>query len=79
MAAPVARATAATPALPTAAETQSIYAKQLADVPELSSYGPILNSSSKPAQLTEAETEYQVGCVKHIFKEHIVFQVSDRT
>jgi coatomer subunit gamma len=61
---------------PTAAEAQSNYAKQLADVPELASYGPVLNSSGKSAQLTEAETEYQVACVKHIFKEHIVFQVN---
>ena len=60
---------------PTAAETQSAYATQLADVPELAEYGPVLNSSSKPIQLTESETEYQVTCVKHIFQEHIVFQV----
>lgn len=35
----------------------------------------MLNSSSSPTQLTESETEYQVTCVKHIFKEHVVFQV----
>jgi hypothetical protein len=34
----------------------------------------VLNSSAKPAQLTESETEYQVSCVKHIFAEHVVFQ-----
>jgi coatomer protein complex subunit gamma len=43
-------------------------------VPELASYGAILNSS-KPVQLTENETEYQVSCVKHIFRERVVFQV----
>jgi len=42
-------------------------------VPELASYGAILNSS-KPVQLTENETEYQVSCVKHVFREHVVFQ-----
>lgn len=72
--APTTRASASIPVPPTAAEAQSNYAKQLADVPELTSYGPVLNSSTKPAQLTEAETEYQVACVKHIFKDHIVFQ-----
>ena len=36
----------------------------------------MLNSSATPAQLTESETEYQVTCIKHIFKEHVVFQVS---
>ncbi|KAI0081189.1 coatomer subunit gamma [Panus rudis PR-1116 ss-1] len=64
---------AATPPPPTTAETQSTYLQQLAEVPEFASYGPVQNSS-KPAQLTESETEYQVSCIKHIFKEHIVFQ-----
>ncbi|KAI0673741.1 coatomer subunit gamma [Trametes maxima] len=65
---------AATPPPPSAAETQSNYAQQLAEVPELASYGPVLSSSVKPSPLTESETEYQVSVVKHIFKEHIVFQ-----
>ncbi|KAI1239556.1 hypothetical protein IHE44_0012682 [Lamprotornis superbus] len=30
--------------------------------------------SSEPVQLTEAETEYFVRCIKHIFPNHIVFQ-----
>ncbi|KAI9570164.1 coatomer subunit gamma [Boletus coccyginus] len=66
--------TNASPPPPTAAETQSAYAQQLAEVAELADYGPVINSSAKPVQLTETETEYQVTCVKHIFKEHIVFQ-----
>ncbi|KAF8433518.1 adaptin N terminal region-domain-containing protein [Boletus edulis BED1] len=66
--------TNASPPPPTAAETQSTYAQQLAEVAELADYGPVLNSSAKLVQLTEAETEYQVTCVKHIFKEHVVFQ-----
>lgn len=56
------------------AETASQYAQQLAEVPDFANYGAPFNST-KPAQLTERETEYQVSCVKHIFKEHIVFQV----
>lgn len=60
---------------PTAAETQSAYAAQLAAVPELASYGTVFNSSAKPVPLTESETEYLVTCVKHLFKEHVVFQV----
>ena len=55
-------------------ETQSAYIQQLNEVPELATYGEVLGSS-KSAQLTESETEYQVSCVKHIFAEHIVFQV----
>ena len=72
--APVSKKVAEAPAAPTAAEQQSAYVQQLADVPEFASYGPVLNSSN-PAQLTENETEYQVNCVKHIFTEHIIFQV----
>ncbi|TFY82850.1 hypothetical protein EWM64_g1156 [Hericium alpestre] len=72
--APSVQKKSATPPPPTAEETRSAYAQQLADVPELSSYGPVLNSSAKPAQLTESETEYQVTCVKHVFQEHVVFQ-----
>ncbi len=63
------------PPPPSAEETRSAYAQQLAEVPEFAEYGSVLNSSSSPTQLTESETEYQVACVKHIFKEHIVFQV----
>jgi len=65
---------ASAPAAPSAAETQSAYANQLANVPEFASFGPVINSSIKPAPLTENETEYVVTCVKHIFKEHVVFQ-----
>ncbi|KAJ8474748.1 hypothetical protein ONZ45_g15845 [Pleurotus djamor] len=71
---PSTKAASDSPPPPTQAERQSSYAQQLAEVPELSSYGPVLNSSATPAQLTESETEYQVTCVKHIFREHIVFQ-----
>ena len=56
-------------------EKKSQYLEQLAAVPEFATYGDVLNSSNTPTSLTEAETEYQVTCVKHIFKEHIVFQV----
>jgi coatomer protein complex subunit gamma len=75
IAAPTVRSTTPMLAAPTAAETQTAYAKQLAEIPELAEYGPVSNSSAKPVQLTEPETEYQVSCVKHIFKEHVVFQV----
>ncbi|KAI0049285.1 coatomer subunit gamma [Auriscalpium vulgare] len=72
--APLAQKSSPTPPPPSAEETRSSYASQIAEVPELASYGPVLNSSAKPTQLTESETEYQVSCVKHIFREHVVFQ-----
>lgn len=62
-------------AAPSAAEAASLYAQQLAEVPELASYGPVLQSTRKPVELTESETEYVVTVVKHVFAEHIVFQV----
>ncbi|OCH95666.1 coatomer subunit gamma [Obba rivulosa] len=65
---------APTPPPVSAAETQSAYAQQLTEVPEFASYGTVFSSSPKPQQLTESETEYQVSCVKHLFKEHVVFQ-----
>jgi len=30
--------------------------------------------SSAPVELTEAETEYAVNVIKHIFDRHVVFQ-----
>ena len=71
---PATRTTTPVPPPQTTEQTQSSFVQQLAQVPELASYGAIVNSS-KPAQLTENETEYQVSCVKHIFREHVVFQV----
>ncbi|NWI97925.1 COPG2 protein, partial [Pitta sordida] len=52
---------------------QDIFQEQLAAIPEFQSLGPLFKSSD-PVQLTEAETEYFVRCVKHVFTNHIVFQ-----
>lgn len=65
---------AATPAAPVE-DQQSLYTQQLSAVPEFEEYGQVLKSSTKPVELTESETEYVVTCVKHVFKEHVVFQV----
>jgi coatomer protein complex subunit gamma len=51
------------------------YANALSEVPELREFGTVLKSSLKPVELTEKETEYTITAVKHIFHEHIVFQV----
>ena len=53
--------------------------EQLATIPEFASLGPLFKSSSKPLELTESETEYVVHCVKHVFANHIVFQVGLRS
>uniref|UniRef100_A0A672HF27 Coatomer subunit gamma-2 n=1 Tax=Salarias fasciatus TaxID=181472 RepID=A0A672HF27_SALFA len=52
---------------------QDIYQEQLAAVPEFQGLGPLFKSS-EPVQLTEAETEYVVRCIKHTFARHMVFQ-----
>ncbi|NXA13832.1 COPG2 protein, partial [Sapayoa aenigma] len=52
---------------------QDIFQEQLAAIPEFQGLGPLFKSSD-PVQLTEAETEYSVGCVKHVFPKHMVFQ-----
>ena len=49
------------------------HAQELLQIPEMKEFGPVLKSSPL-VELTEAETEYVVSVVKHIFKEHIVLQ-----
>lgn len=50
------------------------YAEQLAAIPRFARLGPLFKSSA-PVELTEAETEYMVRCVKHTFLNYIVLQV----
>lgn len=42
-------------------------------VPAFAAYGPVVRSSA-PVLLTEAETEYRVSVVKHVFASHVVLQ-----
>jgi hypothetical protein len=49
------------------------YVQELSQIPEIKEFGAVLKSSSV-VELTEAETEYVVTLVKHVFKEHIVLQ-----
>ncbi|GAC99544.1 clathrin binding protein [Pseudozyma hubeiensis SY62] len=55
-------------------DSETLYAKQLAEVPQFADYGPVLKSSTKPVELTESETEYVVSAVKHVFADHVVIQ-----
>lgn len=71
---------APTKAAPTGAEAAASataaaqqYAQELMNIPEMKEFGSVLKSS-QIVELTEAETEYVVKVVKHIFKEHIVLQ-----
>ncbi|CAF2157694.1 hypothetical protein BRARA_G00336 [Brassica rapa] len=49
------------------------YERLLSSIPEFATFGKLFKSSS-PVELTEAETEYSVNVVKHIFESHVVFQ-----
>ncbi|KAI3870662.1 hypothetical protein MKX03_000622 [Papaver bracteatum] len=53
--------------------TLDAYEKMLSSIPEFSHFGKLFKSSA-PVELTEAETEYSVNVVKHIFDGHVVFQ-----
>ncbi|GKV42847.1 hypothetical protein SLEP1_g50210 [Rubroshorea leprosula] len=53
--------------------TVDAYERLLSSVPEFASFGRLFKSSA-PVELTEAETEYAVNVVKHIFDRHVVFQ-----
>ncbi|KAL1833748.1 hypothetical protein ACET3Z_003399 [Daucus carota] len=55
------------------APTVDTYERLLSSIPEFSSFGKPFKSSA-PVELTEAETEYAVNVVKHIFDGHVVFQ-----
>lgn len=57
----------------TASAQAQKYAQELMEIPEVKEFGSPLKSSPL-IELTEAETEYVVSLVKHIFKEHIVLQ-----
>lgn len=49
------------------------YQKMLSSIPEFSGFGKLFKSS-EPVELTEAETEYAVNVVKHIYESHVVLQ-----
>ncbi|KAK6120957.1 hypothetical protein DH2020_045297 [Rehmannia glutinosa] len=61
----------APPPAPTSAA--DAYERLLSAIPEFASFGKLFKSSA-PVELTEAETEYAVNVVKHIFDRHVVFQ-----
>lgn len=65
-------ATGAEAAASASAQAQR-YAQELMQIPEMKEFGSVLKSSPV-VELTEAETEYVVTLVKHIFKEHVVLQ-----
>merc|ERR1719192_1714081 len=60
-------------AKPTATR-HDMFVEKLVAIPAIADRCGPLFRSSQPAELTEAETEYMVACIKHIFPEHVVLQ-----
>ncbi|KAF9415898.1 coatomer subunit gamma [Podila epigama] len=56
-------------------DQQAAYAQKLAEVPEFASYGPLFKSSTKPVELTEAETEY-VFNIKNTINDTVLEDVN---
>jgi len=54
-------------------KVSGMYDEALNAVPEIARLGKLFRSC-EPVELTEAESEYVVSCVKHIYTEHVVFQ-----
>ncbi|RHY29103.1 hypothetical protein DYB32_005431 [Aphanomyces invadans] len=73
--APTTKTAASHSAAPMAAVAQPTVdpAQELYKIPEFADLGPLFRSAA-PVELTEAETEYVVTVVKHIFKSHVVLE-----
>ncbi|KAG0575329.1 hypothetical protein KC19_VG337300 [Ceratodon purpureus] len=56
-----------------ASKSFEAYEKLLNSIPQFSGFGKLFKSSA-PVELTEAETEYAVNLIKHVYPGHIVFQ-----
>ncbi|KAJ3220422.1 Coatomer subunit gamma-2 [Clydaea vesicula] len=54
-------------------DLQTRYRMEMESIPALAVLGSLFKSS-KVVELTESETEYVVGCIKHVYDKHIVFQ-----
>ncbi|KAM0832737.1 hypothetical protein ACQ4PT_064711 [Festuca glaucescens] len=70
--APGKKAPAGAPALAPVSAVDA-YQKVLSSIAEFSGFGRLFKSS-EPVELTEAETEYAVNVVKHIYERHVVLQ-----
>ncbi|CAL4938408.1 unnamed protein product [Urochloa decumbens] len=60
-------------AAPAPVSAVDAYHKMLSSIPEFSGFGKLFKSS-EPVELTEAETEYAVNVVKHIYDSYVVVQ-----
>ncbi|XP_049883727.1 coatomer subunit gamma-like [Pectinophora gossypiella] len=52
---------------------EELYSEQLAKIPGIERLGPLFKTT-QPVDLTEAETEYRVRLLKHVYGRHVVLQ-----
>ncbi|XP_026322630.1 coatomer subunit gamma [Hyposmocoma kahamanoa] len=52
---------------------EEIYSEQLTKIPGIERLGPLFKTT-QPIDLTEAETEYRVRLLKHIYARHVILQ-----
>lgn len=52
---------------------EEIYSEQLSKIPGIERLGPLFKTTP-PIDLTEAETEYRVRLLKHIYARHVILQ-----
>lgn len=58
---------------PVQVSIEELYAEQLAKIPGVERLGPVFKTN-QPIDLTEAETEYRVRLLKHVYANHVVLQ-----
>lgn len=52
---------------------EELYAEQLSKIPGIERIGPVFKTTL-PIDLTEAETEYRVRLLKHVYARHVILQ-----
>ncbi|CAH0404474.1 unnamed protein product [Chilo suppressalis] len=58
---------------PVQVSMEELYSEQLAKIPGIERVGPLFKTNP-PVDLTEAETEYRVRLLKHVYARHVVLQ-----
>ncbi|XP_072948441.1 coatomer subunit gamma-like [Epargyreus clarus] len=58
---------------PVPVSLEEMYSEQLSKIPGIERLGPIFKTVT-PTELTEAETEYRVRLIKHIYPRHVIMQ-----
>ncbi|XP_059056604.1 coatomer subunit gamma-2 [Achroia grisella] len=58
---------------PVQVSMEELYSEQLSKIPGVERLGPLFKTN-QPVDLTEAETEYRVRLIKHVYSRHVILQ-----